>query len=162
MKLRLLPVVLLFAFVPAAWAQDAANAAYLEIGGSGIAPTINYERRLAPQWFGRIGFSFVASESEGDSDTSLVFPLTLSWINRPASSHHLELGGGITYLTGEQQDLWDFGDDEEPLSNLVVTGLAGYRYQKPAGGFQFRAVVTPAYVDGELFPWAGISFGYAW
>jgi hypothetical protein len=43
-----------------------------------------------------------------------------------------------------------------------VTGLIGYRYQKPARGFVFRAGVTPFFYDADFAPFAGISFGYAW
>lgn len=161
--LLFLSSTLLFAFSSSA--QDARNAVYFELGGSAVIPSFNYERRLNQNWFGRAGLSIVTSDSADDSetDTTLVIPLTGSYVTRPASNHHLEVGGGLTIAAGDEQDLYDFGDDEDDqFSTALVTGLVGYRYQKPAGGFQFRAVFTPIIGGGEFAPWAGLSFGYAW
>jgi hypothetical protein len=158
-------LLLLSAILAAAPAEGADNAVYFELGGSGVIPTINYERRLTEHWFARGGFSIVTSESEGDDDTEMtvVVPLTASWVNRPQSNHHLELGGGVLFAGGDEQELYDFtGDDDDTFSSLFVTGIAGYRYQRPGRGFQFRAVFTPVVGGGDVLPWAGVSFGYAW
>lgn len=141
---------------------QARNAAYVEVGGSAIVPSVNYERRVNERWHGRVGFSFVSGESEADSDLTFVVPLTASWVSHPSGDHHFEAGGGLTLIAGDAQDFdvsWEDGDE---ISNLIVTGLLGYRYQKPRGGFQFRAVLTPVVVDGGVFPWGGVSLGYAW
>lgn len=141
---------------------QARNAVYGELGGSGIVPTVNYERRMTENWYGRAGLSLVVGYTEEDTDTSFVVPLTASWVSRPESNHHLEAGGGVVFAFGDEQDFYDLGDDDEPLSSFFVTGLVGYRYQRPAGGFQFRAVFTPVAGGGDFLPWAGVSFGYAW
>lgn len=156
--------VFLCCFFPAfGEAQNVArNAVYFELGGSGIVPTINYERNVRGQWFGRVGLSLVVGEGENDTDTTLVVPLTLSSVSRPLSNHHLELGGGLTLIGGERQDLLDDAGEDEDFSAVVITGLAGYRYQRPGRGFQFRAVFTPALSGSDVLPWAGVSFGYAW
>lgn len=144
-------------------AQEARNAAYFELGGSAVVPSFNYERRLNERWFGRVGASVITGETENDSDTTFVVPLTASYVTRPADNHHLEVGGGLTVSAGDEQDWYDFGDDDdEQFAAVFVTGLVGYRYQKPQGGFQFRAVFTPVMGGGDLLPWAGVSFGYAW
>ncbi|HEY0158070.1 MAG TPA: hypothetical protein VGF28_12360 [Thermoanaerobaculia bacterium] len=158
-------LVLLSALALAAGAQETRNAAYFELGGSAIIPSVNYERRFSPEWFGRIGASVVtgSSETTDDTDTTIIVPVTASYVTRPASNHHLELGGGITVAGGDRQELYDFGDDDdETFSTAFVTGIVGYRYQKPDGGFQFRAVFTPVAGGGDFLPWAGLSFGYAW
>lgn len=144
-----------------AHAQNARNAAYLELGGSAVVPSVNYERRMTDAWYGRVGLSVVVGETETDSDTTWIVPLTASWVSRPTSNHHLELGGGITVAAGDRQDLYDFDDDED-FSTILATGIVGYRYQKPDGGFQFRAAFTPVVGSGVAAPWAGVSFGYAW
>ncbi len=144
-------------------AQEARNAVHFELGGSAIVPSFNYERRLNANWFGRIGASVVVGETAEDSDTTFVVPLTASYVGAPTANHHLEIGGGITIAGGDRQDLYDFGDeDDETFSTAFLTGIVGYRYQKPQGGFQFRAVFTPITGGGDFLPWAGISFGYAW
>jgi hypothetical protein len=84
-------------------------------------------------------------------------------VNRPDRNHHLELGGGLTVSFGDEQDWYDFEDSEEDkFASVFATGIVGYRYQKPDGGFQFRAVVTPFLGEPGFFPWAGVSFGYSW
>ncbi|HET7434312.1 MAG TPA: hypothetical protein VFN10_06315 [Thermoanaerobaculia bacterium] len=164
MKLTALAFFAVMLFAHQALAQEARNAAYFELGGSAVVPSFNYERRLNERWFARIGASIVEGESsDGDTARTFVIPLTASSVNRPSANHHLELGGGILIAAGDRQDLFDLGeDDDETFSTLFVTGIVGYRYQKPDGGFQFRAVFTPVAGDGELLPWAGVSFGYAW
>lgn len=160
---RPLLLLVLSALVLNAGAQETRNAAYFELGGSAIVPSVNYERRLTSAWFGRVGASIITSKTSDDTDTTFVLPITGSYVNRPASNHHLELGGGVTFALGDRQDFFDLGDDDdEAFSTAFLTGIAGYRYQKPDGGFQFRAVFTPAAGGGDFLPWAGLSFGYAW
>lgn len=161
-RILLLAALLALAAAPAALAQTSRNAVYFELGGSAVIPSLNYERRVTDVWFGRAGASVVTSESSaGDDDTTYVVPLTASYVRSPGASHHLELGGGVTFSFGDRQDLFD-NDDGEQFSTAVLTGIVGYRYQKPDGGFQFRAVFTPVAGAGDLEPWAGVSFGYAW
>ena len=145
-------------------AQLARNAAFFELGGNAVVPSFNYERRVAEQWYARAGATVITSESStGNEDTTFVIPLTASWVSNPAASHHFEAGGGVTIAAGDRQDLFDIDDDDdENFSNLFVTGIIGYRYQKPGRGFQFRAFGSPVAGAGELLPWAGVSFGYAW
>ena len=147
-------------------AQDAQNVAYGELFGSGIAPTFNYERRFNERWFGRVGAGFVFSETSSDagtdSDLTFVLPLTASWITHPLGNHHFEAGGGVTFITGDSQDLYFDEDEEEDISGAYLTGIAGYRFQKPGNGFVFRATFTPIAGSGEFLPWAGVSFGYGW
>lgn len=152
-------LLLLLAIAGAAHAQ---NAAYLEVGGSAIAPSINYERRFTESWAGRIGISAAIEDSDDERLSTLILPLTVSWISHPQGNHHLEAGGGVTILVGDEQNIsWPFGDEED-FSSTFVTGLVGYRYQKPDGGFVFRSTFTPAAGSGEVLPWFGVSFGYAW
>ena len=162
MRQILVLAVIACVIAPAAWAQSAQNAAYGEIGGSGIIPTVNYERRFNERWYGRVGLGVAFTYTEDDSDAAFAIPLTTSWVNRPESKHHLELGGGLTLVAGDRQELFDYGDDDEEFSTLSITGIVGYRYQKPDGGFLFRAAFTPVAGGGYILPWAGVSFGYAW
>ncbi len=158
-------VLLSFSFLASFAQAQARNAVYLELGGNGIVPSFNYERRVTDRWFGRVGFSVVTGETEGDpdTDTSYIVPVTASWISHPAGNHHFEVGGGLTFAGGDRQDLFDIGDEEdEDLSTVFATGIAGYRYQRPQGGFQFRAGFVPVIGGGDFLPWGGISFGYAW
>lgn len=145
-----------------AHAQLARNGAYFELGGSGIVGSFNYERRVAPQWYGRVGVITATESDSSDTNRVFVVPVTASWVSRPAANHHLEIGGGVTFLGGDRQGLFeDAGGDNGKFSTAVVSGILGYRYQKPGHGFQFRAAFTPL-AGGGFLPWAGVSVGYAW
>ncbi|HEX2120710.1 MAG TPA: hypothetical protein VHL59_03625 [Thermoanaerobaculia bacterium] len=165
-RTALVLLLALLALPREASAQTARNAAYFELGGSAIIPSLNYERQFAANparlWYGRLGMSFVTSKTLEDTETTFVIPLTVSSVNRPASNHHLELGGGVTFAAGDRQDLFESVDDDEQFSDVFLTGILGYRYQKPDGGFQFRAALTPLAGGGDFLPWFGLSFGYAW
>ncbi|MFN2239906.1 MAG: hypothetical protein ABR524_10990 [Thermoanaerobaculia bacterium] len=162
MKATLLWFALVLLAGAQAQAQSPRNAAYLELGGSAIGGSFNYERRFTEQWVGRAGLSWITGETSEGTDTTFIVPLTASHVNRPWSSHHMELGGGVTLVVGDRQDFWAVFDDDEQVADAFLTGIIGYRYQKPAGGFQFRAVLTPVLGDGTAALWGGVSFGYAW
>src|SRR5687768_16314907 len=122
-KTVFLLVLSLLAAVPDSSAQEARNAVHFELGGSAIVPSFNYERRLNANWFGRVGASVVVGETEDDSDTTFVVPLTASHVSNPAANHHLELGGGLTITVGDRQDLYDSEEgDEEKFSAVFATG----------------------------------------
>ena len=158
--MRIATILFFLVAATGAFAQSR-NVAYLELGGNGIIPTINYERQLAEQWFGRIGFSFVASvEADGDDDITFVVPVMVNYLTHPAGKHHFEAGAGVAYFGGDSQDLFD--EHDEPLSNLTGTVTLGYRYQKPGRGFVFRAGFTPVFYDSGILPWGGLSAGYRW
>jgi hypothetical protein len=143
-------------------AAQSRNVAYLEVAGNGILPTANYERQLSERWYGRIGLGLVAATSDVDSDVTFIVPLMVNYLTNPAGVHHLEAGAGLTIVAGDSQDLYWDDEEEEQISNAVGTATLGYRYQKPARGFVFRAGVTPLFDGSEILPWAGVSFGYRW
>jgi hypothetical protein len=142
-------------------AAQSRNAAYIEVAGNAVVPSVNYERHFAERWYGRVGLAVVIGrESDGDEDVTFAVPLMIGGYSHPHGNHHFETAGGVTFVTGDSQDLWDEGDEE--ISNLVGTATIGYRYQKPGRGFVFRAGFTPIFDGADVLPWAGVSFGYAW
>lgn len=158
-------IVVLSLFAAAVTSAQSRNVAYFELAGNGIVPTVNYERQFRERLFARAGLGFVhSSSSSGDEDTTLVIPLMVNYLTHPAGNHHLELGGGVTFITGDAQELYDDigDDDDESISNLAGTATLGYRFQRPARGFVFKAGVTPVFTSDGILPWAGVSFGYRW
>lgn len=160
--IRWILAALLIAGARPAHPQSSRNALYLEIGGNAVISSINYERRVSDQWYGRAGFSLAQSESADRTATTFIIPVTASWVSRPRANHHFEAGGGLTLALGDRQDLYGDVGDEGNFSTVLATGIVGYRYQKPKGGFQFRAAFTPVVGNGVAAPWLGVSFGYAW
>lgn len=135
----------------------ARTAVYLEAGGNAGLGSANYDRLLLDNLSVRGGVFIlpVAFDWNGASGAA-VFPLTVQAL-MGRSSHRMEIGGGATVFTGSiDSDL--LGIDEDGTA-VVPTGVFGYRYQRPAGGFMFRVTFTPLLFDSETVAWMGISFG---
>lgn len=146
----------------------AANAVYLEILGSGGLYSLNFERRVSALHM-RVGFgSWSGDDLFGAGESEIVsVPLTLSHL-RGTGNHHLESGGGLTL--GNRKFTSAFDESTTSSGFVTLTGLVGYRYQKPSGGLIVRALFTPlfglgeedkAYPDRGFTPSVGFSLGYA-
>lgn len=158
--MRITLAVLVLTIAASAAAQSR-NVVYVEIGGNAIIPSVNYERQLTERLFGRVGLGVVTGEeNDGDDDITFVVPVMVNYLTHPAGNHHFEAGAGLSLITGDSQDLFD--EEDESISNVVVTATLGYRYQKPSRGFVFRAGFTPVFDDSDVLPWLGVSFGYRW
>ena len=140
--------------------EPARNAVYGEILGNGIFPTANYERRFTDRFAGRVGLSVIFGSSGGDTDLTLAIPVMGIFISHPTTNHHFEAGGGVLLVAGDAQDF--LFDSDEQIANGALTGVLGYRFQRPGRGFLFRAGATPIVSDGEVLPLIGLSFGYVW
>ncbi|MGM0558522.1 MAG: hypothetical protein ACQEVA_19205 [Myxococcota bacterium] len=140
---------------------------YLELGGPGIAYSVNYERFIGPHWSIRAGgsvFSLVESETR-DAMTAFVAPVTGQYLFFDGA-HHLELGGGLH--AGMFRSTLNTYGQAETFGLIAATGVAGYRYQQPDGGWLFRATFTPIYwgerfaiLGSALQVWGSLSLGYA-
>ena len=153
--------VLLLLLVPTAQAQEARSAVYGELLGNAFLFSVNYDYRFRPSAIGRVGLAFVSAENEDGSDGGAVYavPVTATYLSHPMQNNHFEAGGGLLFFGGERIDLWDFDDQDDSFSGTIVTGVIGYRYQRPGGGFVFRAGLTPFVGGGTVVPWVGVSFG---
>jgi hypothetical protein len=149
--------------------EPARHHVFFEALGNGGTYSANYERAIGAVRL-RAGFSNWSSSDwfGGGTTRFTTFPLSLSFL-RGGGSHHLETGGGVTL--GHQAFKSEFSASDNTSTQFVtLTGIFGYRYQKPSGGFVFRAVLTPmygfgseadAYPDQGFFPSLGLSYGVA-
>lgn len=144
------------------------HAAYLELLGSGGLYSVNYERRVQERVALRIGAgSWSGDDIFGSGQTTVTtVPVTISAL-RVGTRHFLEAGGGI--LLGRKSAESSFGEPTRTSAVFALSGLLGYRYQQPGGGFLFRSALTPlvgfgseedAYPDKGIFPSVGVSFGW--
>lgn len=141
----------------------AKNVVYAELLGNAGLYAVNYGRifyqKERLKLMGGLGFSMIplkGFEPFYPNFWSPVIPVEFSafW---GKSRHHLELGIG-SYVF-QNRKYWF--DPEFPPTNLreivhwdtSVTMRIGYRYQKPEGGFFFRAGYTPR-VDFTSFEFA--------
>ena len=140
----------------------ARNAVYVELLGNGLFYSVNYDRLLTPKVAGRVGLMFATAEDdEGDSGTFAIVPLMGSYLWGDGNSH-FETGIGLAVATANFDFEGGFDLDESGSTTGVYgTGVLGYRYQRPGGGFLFRVGLTPVFTTNDFAPWFGLSFGYA-
>jgi hypothetical protein len=138
------------------------NAFYFELFGSGGLYSINYERNIHRNIYGRIGFgtwevtdNFSFNTEPGRITT---VPLIVSYLSG-YKKHHFEIGSGL--LFGSKKDYMG----TSPIFNL--TGYIGYRYQSFINkGILLRIGLAPSvslnetnYPDGYFIS-PGLSVGY--
>lgn len=152
-------------------AEDLArNTISFELMGPGGAYSIGYERLFRPTFGVRVGFAYYDFEggtvtvdgadaySPDNALNLTLLPVTASWLR--GETHHLEMGGGPA-LGYAKLNVVDVGSGSDVL--WYLSGLLGYRYQRPHGGIFFRAAYTPVWSEGELSPvWFGLGIGYTY
>jgi hypothetical protein len=95
------------------------------------------------------GFSLLYKKGNEPIHQAYWVPVYLAEISAfyGKSKHHLELGFGF-YTYREKSYIFDVNFPrnirEEPYWGKTILPRIGYRYQKPAGGFFFRAGYTPS------------------
>ncbi len=155
-------IISIFSFTNSVYAKASepykSNAIFLEVVGQSVGFfSLNTDYRFHPNFTFRAGFGI---------SLGFTVPVSINFITGKESSHHLEIGTGVTYAKG-------LGKAE----GLVPTAVFGYRYQPREGGLMFRLSFTPClainkstgidrsgyvetYYNVEFFPLAGISIGY--
>ena len=133
------------------------RAAFIEIGGPGLALTLNYDARFGTkdnQWGYRIGAGYY---NTGANWVATV-PFQLNYLYGGKSSF-LEVGGGTTFVRSEGSVKGvDFEFDN--ITGFIATGTIGYRYQQENGGINFRIEFNPVLYDAGLIFIGGASIGY--
>jgi hypothetical protein len=138
------------------------NSIFFELLGNGGLYSINYERSLNTNLYGRIGFStflsvdFLGGGEPGGRITTI--PVMVTYFSGKKKSH-FEIGGGM---------LFGKDNNENPGTIIDLTAFIGYRYQAPGKGILFRIGFTPFlsldnkanYPDKGLLISGGISLGY--
>lgn len=147
------------------FALAAKNTLFVEGLGNGGLYSFNYDRRIAPTWNVRIGFSNYRVDVNlfnvlSASASAVVIPLVGSYLYHfPNSSSYLEVGAGITSAF-----LAESATTVVPASAAtylpIPTLVAMYRLMPNEGGFSLRAGVTPLFFPTLFLPWIGVSLGW--
>jgi hypothetical protein len=156
--------------------RTAENAIYLEGLGPGLIYSINYDRSFG-DFAGRIGFGYLSfSVSESDSSgmsqstSSAAFfaiPISVSYLGIGSKRNMLELGLGATIwhigAGGSTIDAKSSSSASDSATLVLPLGIVGYRYQPPAGGFVFRAGLSPLFAGSTIpvLPWPYLALGGA-
>lgn len=156
--------------------ESAKHTIFLELGGNGIAYSLNYDRLLSSgKWFSTSARAGVFANWWNGG--ALGFPLEINGL-LGKQKHFLEIGAGAMYSYGIEGVKWLTPNDQgkegyENYSAIHVSGRIGYRFQKPEGGFFFKAAYTPmakVYTDNPylaedergytgFWGWFGIGIG---
>jgi hypothetical protein len=137
----------------------ARSAIYLELFGQGGLYSINYEYRFLKNFSARVGFSkwvfpFLIANVDFTG-----FPLMVNLLIGGRYAN-LEVGAGVIVVSASATTFFsDKTGSTGPLA--IATGTLGYRHQSVDGGFVFRVGLTPVYLEGELLPAFGLSFGHS-
>jgi len=163
---------LLFLFSLKTIAQDSTltkpylknNSIYAELLGNGGAYSINYDRifqlgnqvKIVP----RVGFSTL--------EDVLIFPLEVNLLlsKSSTSKNFFETGIGLTILkplngfSGQLLTIngYEYNFDNKAVNTPVIL-RAGFRHQKPTGGFMYRTGAL-LFTGDETLLTIGIGLGY--
>lgn len=130
---------------------------YFEVGGPGLALTVNYDARFGHKRNGfgyRVGAGYFAS----GGNSVFTIPIQVNYLAGNGSSL-LELGGGTTFLNS-------YGDNKgktfifDRVTGFIGTATIGYRYQPKEGGINLRIGFVPIFYDEGIIAAGGVSVGY--
>lgn len=160
--------------------KNTKNAVYLELGGTGIIYSVNYERMFLQnpkqKVSYRIGFMAVPAAIGIKSTTywGTVIPIELNYMIPNQKGHHLGFGIGIanifkyqakyisSYDTISQTNVIN-GETINSTYQYLIFPRIGYQYQKNTPSWVFRFGIMPIFFNKsylEYAPvWAGISLG---
>jgi pentapeptide MXKDX repeat protein len=138
--------------------QSRARMVFLELGGPGLALTVNYDARFGEaldKWGYRVGAGYY------NTGANYVFsvPLQINYLYGN-NTNYVELGVGTTFLHSHGTtggSVFQFDN----ITGFIGTATIGYRYQQEGGGVNFRIAFVPVlYNEGVLFE-GGLSIGYS-
>jgi len=167
LKYKYIAILLLIIFCKKSIAQQNSeanslnkNSTYIEVGGSGLWYSFNYDRIVRRKertaLSARVGFSYFGNLA---NTNTITFPLSISFLYGK-HKNFLELGGGPTTL-------YSF---DENITGIGALGIIGFRHQPmESKGLMYRIVFNPfigeystdkGYWNWVSIPWGGVSFGY--
>ena len=139
------------------------NAFHLDLGTvfTAFATNINYEFHLTStasrtfQFSGRMGLGYIYAAGIFCGGASGLFGSTGINMLVGSGSHHLDVNaGGQFRILSDGNDIEGFFRCSSELKSFIPLVEIGYRYQKPTGGFLFRAHIGSTGI--------ALGFGNSW
>lgn len=132
--------------------KTTSRSVYVELLGSGLAVSANYDSRFSgSKGFGyRVGIGFIPLKGS----TPLTFPLGVNAILGHGPSY-LEVEATATILTSTKANF-----NGKKASAVFFYPHIGYRYTKPTKSIFGRIVVGPMLFGSKVIPYGGLSLGY--
>lgn len=128
------------------------NCLFVELGGSALFYSVNYERFVRDGLSLRVGMGLISDNLFGNLS---IFPVTASYLGLRSGNHAFELGGGAVFVSSEAS----VGPDDAFETRSLGTAIVGYRYAPLDGGFSFRVAYTPLFRRAFYLGHAGIALG---
>jgi hypothetical protein len=129
---------------------------FLELGGPGLAISLNYDQRFSggkEGWGYRVGMGYF-----GDGgNTVFTIPLQINYLIG-SNGKYFEFGGGTTFLntTGDNTGKTFIFDR---ITGFIGTATIGVRYE-PEKSLNFRLGFVPIFSNDEIIYAGGFSVGY--
>jgi hypothetical protein len=164
MKQILFYIILIFSLVLGTKAQDTGdlqisrNGAYAELYmlrhdfSDGVV-SINYERNIGKKRRANLRVGIYP-----DFESTVSFPLTISWITKPMAKHHFEYGIGAVIRIEHYVDPYFENPKEWFYDFPAILFPIMYRYQKK-DGLYFRGGIN-LFVSWPTLPSPSFSIGY--
>ncbi|MFI5139292.1 MAG: hypothetical protein ACHQIM_15825 [Sphingobacteriales bacterium] len=139
---------------------DRARSVFIEVGGAGLALTLNYDSRFGQtrdKWGYRAGAGYY--NTGANSVFSVPFQVNYLYNIGHSTSSFIEAGAGTTFLISRGSTNGTYFQFDN-ITGFCGTVSLGYRYQQENGGINFRIVFDPIIYDQGLLYEGGISIGY--
>ena len=163
MRKILLPALMIMTMVTGSFSQDkddpvlALNGVYGETYiirhdfSEGIA-SLNFERS-----FGKKKRATLRIGIYPDFESTVSFPITLTWVTNPSGKHHFEYGIGGVYRV--EHFVSDYNPDKEWFYDVPAIMIpVMYRYQNKSGWFARGGINL--FVSWPTLPSPSLSIGY--
>jgi hypothetical protein len=136
---------------------DKAQSVYLEVGGPGLALTVNYDSRFGNRRNG-LGYRVGAGYFATDGNNVFSVPIQINYLFGKGRSL-IEVGGGTTFLNSHgNSNGKTFIFDR--ITGFIGTATIGYRYQPEERGINIRIGFVPIFYDEGIIAAGGVSVGY--
>jgi hypothetical protein len=131
---------------------------FAEIGGAGIAISVNYDMRFKKGQKDGLGFRAGIGYFAAGNNTVFTVPLQVNYLYG-SDGKYLELGLGGTFVNSRGDNysspVWEF----DTVTGMAATATIGVRYE-PNKALNFRLGYVPIYSTYGLINAGGFSIGY--
>lgn len=157
---RKLVILLLSMFSLSIFAQHR-KFGYLEVGGSSVFTSLNFDMRFDRENSDGFGFRVGAGGSFGAFDIDKIYtaPVGLNYIYGKGKNGLILGANSVFAIDGEPKE-----KKSDDFRSVIFSADIGYRYTPIHNGFGFQATYTPLFntIEGIMPFWIGVGIGYSW
>ncbi len=133
-----------------------ASQIYLEVGGSGVIYSLNFDSRFGKKENG-LGFRVGAGGAGGGGTGYFAVPVQVNYL-LGENGKYLELGAGGTFFHVTGDDDFFFDNSASTVYGNLVVGFRSQPFAKK--GITWRVAFTPFVGSIGFLPFGGASIGF--